>query len=61
PFTFHVPPKPGPVVSGLRLGNRVLVRRTEFDDTPGPVSLKIDGKTLAVPRAPGRCQVLTLR
>jgi len=61
PVTFHVPPKPGPVVSGLRLGNRVLVRRTEFDDTPGPVSLKIDGKTLAVPRAPGRCQVLTLR
>jgi hypothetical protein len=61
PLTFQVPPKPGPVVSALRLGDRVLVRRTDFDGTAGPVSLKVGRKTLQVPRAPGRCQVLTLK
>ena len=30
PVQFSVPSKPGPVVSGLRLGNRVLARRTDF-------------------------------
>ena len=30
PVQFGVPSKPGPVVSGLRLGNRVLARRTDF-------------------------------
>ena len=30
PVEFEVPAKPGPVVSGLRLGNRVLARRTDF-------------------------------
>ncbi len=60
PIAFEVPRQPGPVVSGLRLGNRVLVRRTDFDDTPGPVELKIEGRTLKVPRAEGRCQILEL-
>ncbi len=32
PITFNVPQQPGPVVSGLRLGDHVLVRRTDFAD-----------------------------
>lgn len=60
PVNFDVPKEPRPVVSGLRLGNRVLVRRTDFGDASGPVTLKVGADTLTVPALPGRCQVLTL-
>jgi hypothetical protein len=58
PVTFDVPTQPGPVVSGLRLGDRVLVRRTDFDETAGPVELTVDGRVVPVPRAGGECQIL---
>ena len=57
PITFAVPPQPGPVVSGLKLGNRLLLRRTDFDDRESVVSLVVDGLTVEVPRLEGRCQV----
>ncbi|HUT31964.1 MAG TPA: hypothetical protein VNE39_00675 [Planctomycetota bacterium] len=60
PVAFDVPKQPGPVVSGLRLGNRLLVRRTDFDDTREPVALKVGDATVAVPRVEGKCQVLSL-
>lgn len=60
PVTFEVPKQPGPVVSGLRLGNRVLVRRSDFTDSQAPVTLHLGGKTISVPRADGQCQVITL-
>jgi len=60
PVTFAVPKRPGPVVSGLRLGDRVLVRRTDFDATREPVVLEVGQATLRVPRADGACQVLRL-
>ena len=60
PITFEVPKQPGPVVSGLRLGNRVLVRRSEFSDAPEPVTLSVAGHTISVPRAEGRCQIIHL-
>ncbi len=60
PVCFDVPPAPGPVVSGLRLGDRVLVRRTDFTDAAKPVTLRIDGRPLSVPRLDGKCQILTL-
>jgi len=60
PVAFDVPARPAPVVSGLRLGNRVLVRRTEFGSSPAPVSLTIGGRKLDVAPAAGRCLVLTL-
>lgn len=59
PISFHVPRRPGPVVSGLRLGDRVLVRRTDFGDT-APVELLVDGRPLRVPAAPGRCQLISV-
>jgi hypothetical protein len=53
PVSFDVPAEPGPVVSGLRLGNRLLVLRTDFDDRAAPVRLSVGDRSIAVPRAPG--------
>lgn len=60
PVTFEVPPRPGPVVSALRLGTRLLVRRSDFDDTRTPVPLKVGDTTLPIPRADGKCQIIPL-
>lgn len=60
PVTFHVPATPGPVVSGLRLDDRLLVRRTDFTETGKPVTLKIDGLRISVPPAKG-CQIIELK
>ncbi|MCZ6795702.1 MAG: hypothetical protein O7J95_19015 [Planctomycetota bacterium] len=62
PVTFDVPERPGPVVSGLRLGSRVLVRRTDFGDRDdGDLRLRLPGGgEISVPRTDG-CQVLDVR
>jgi hypothetical protein len=60
PVSFQVPKTPGAVVSGLRLGNRVLVRRTDFGGSTEPVELLIGSKRLAIPAVPGQCQILTI-
>jgi hypothetical protein len=46
PISFLVPDRPTSVVSGLQLGNRVLVRRTEFGDATSrkPITLKLPDK-----------------
>ena len=61
PVSFDVPKKPGPVVSGLRLGDWVLARRTDFDSTSKPVEVKVGDGKIVVPRAEGRCQILRVR
>lgn len=60
PVTFAVPRQPGPVVSALRVGNRLLVRRTDFGESREPVELRVGERTVRVPCADGRCQMLTL-
>jgi len=60
PVNFEVPRRPGPVVSALRLGERLLVRRTDFDRTAEPVELRVGERVVRVPRVEGRCQVLEL-
>jgi hypothetical protein len=60
PVTFEVPERPGPVVSGLRWGERILVRRTDFDDTQDAVVLQVEGRQVLIPRADGVCQVISL-
>jgi len=60
PITFAVPKQPGPVISGLRLDDRILLRRTDFGETDEPVEITVDGKTIAVETAPGRCRILSL-
>ncbi|MCE5251992.1 hypothetical protein LLG96_17450 [bacterium] len=61
PITFDVPPQPGTVVSGLVLGNRVLVRRTDFAGSDKPVEIRAGNRTFTVKPAPGKCQVFELR
>ena len=60
PVTFSVPKSPAPVVSALRLGDRLLVRRTDFGAIKGPVTIEVAGRKISIPEAPGCCQILSL-
>lgn len=61
PIRFEVPQHPSPVISGLRLGNRVLVKRTEFGNHDTQITLRLsEGEELVVPRNEG-VQVLRVR
>ena len=60
PVTFDIPNQPGTVISGLRLDNRVLVRRTDFMDNTETVTLRIGTRTLDISAAPGRCIIYDL-
>jgi hypothetical protein len=60
PVNFSVPKTPAPVVSALRLGDRLLVRRTDFGGVKGPVTIEVAGQRMAIPGSPGRCQILDL-
>jgi hypothetical protein len=60
PLSFAVPEKPGPVVSGLKLGDKVLALRTDFDGaSSGTSELLAGGETLTVSPAQG-LQVLRI-
>jgi hypothetical protein len=60
PITFDVPREPGTVVSGLAMGESVLVRRTDFGSNREPVSVLAGTKTITVDFNPGECSVITL-
>ena len=60
PVCFDVPARPETVISGLRLGKRILVRRTDFSTQPGEITLKVDGKPLIVPPGKRECRVITI-
>ena len=60
PINFSVPKQPGTVISGLKLENRVLVRRTDFKENDSPVEIIVDGVKIKVPAAPGHCQIISL-
>jgi len=60
PVLFDVPKQPGPVVSALKLGDRLLVRRTDFDDRTAPVTRTVGEVTVEIPRADGQCQIIEL-
>ncbi|MCX6916517.1 MAG: hypothetical protein NT167_26310 [Verrucomicrobia bacterium] len=49
------------MISGLKLNNRVLVRRTDFGSASGEAVLTVNGQELRVPVAKGRCQILDLK
>jgi len=61
PINFNVPKQPGVVVSGLRLKNRVLVRRTDFTKTDKAVEIIVDNKRIKVKNVPGHCQIIPVR
>ena len=60
PINFSVPKQPGTVISGLRLADRVLIRRTDFKQSPDPVEIGIADQRIKIWPAPGRCQIVLL-
>ena len=58
---FDVPGQPGPVVSALRLGNKLLVRRTDFTDDENTVNIIVDGQSIEVSATGPKCRVITLK
>jgi hypothetical protein len=61
PINFDVPKQPDTVISGLQLGNRILLRRTDFTETNEPVEIVIDDKRIKVENVPGQCQIIVVR
>ena len=61
PVSFDLPFKPGTVVSGVQAGHRLLIRRTDFAENPGPVELKFRGGEVIVPPGEGICRILEIR
>lgn len=60
PITYDVPDKPGTVISGLAMGNRILIRRTDFGTNHEPVEILAGTKVITVEYAPGICQIIDL-
>lgn len=61
PISFEVPKRQGPVVSGLKLGDKILLRRTDFDNITGTIKLQVENQQLEIQRAEGRCQIFELK
>jgi hypothetical protein len=61
PINFGVPKQPGTVVSGLKLADRILIRRTDFKKTSELVEITVDGRSITVGSAPQRCRIISLR
>jgi len=60
PVSFDVPRSEGPVVSALRLGRRLLARRSDFGAEGKDTALVVDGKPIVLPAGAGGCQVIAL-
>jgi len=60
PVMFNAPNEPGTVVSGLRLGDRLLVRRTDFGDGTEPIRGVVGDRVVEIPRRDGETWVLDL-
>ena len=58
PVCFDVPSQPGTVVSGLALGDKVLVRRSDFGTNAEPVSMWVGTKEITVSQNPGSCVII---
>ena len=58
PVTFDVPNNADVVISGLELGSKILVRRTDFGDSKRTVHFAFDGKEFEIPYADGKFFIL---
>jgi len=61
PVTFDLPDQPGTVISGLALGDSVLVRRTDFDQNRDTVQILAGTKLLNVGYIQGSCQIISMK
>jgi hypothetical protein len=60
PINFDVPNEPGTVISGLALGDSVLIRRTDFGINHEPVEIIAGTKPVTIEYAPGICRIISL-
>ena len=60
PVNFDVPERPGTVISGLVLRDRVLIRRTDFGSSRDPVDIMIGTRKVSIEYAPCVCSILDL-
>lgn len=60
PLTFDIPAQPGTVISGLMLGDSLLVRRTDFGNNHDPVKIIAGTKTISVNYEPGKCRIIAI-
>ncbi|MFC2115877.1 hypothetical protein ACFLTU_05340 [Bacteroidota bacterium] len=60
PIIFDVPNSPGAVISGLMMGDSLLIRRTDFSANHEDVEIMAGTKVLTVEYAPGICKIITL-
>jgi hypothetical protein len=61
PVTFDIPDKPGTVISGLVLGDSLLVRRTDFSADHLPVQIFAGTKQVTVSYSPGTCNIIAVK
>jgi hypothetical protein len=61
PVTFDLPDHPGTVISGLAVGDSVLVRRTDFDQNHDNVRIMAGTKLIDIGYAPGKCSVISIK
>jgi hypothetical protein len=61
PVNFSIPRQPQAVISGLKLDNRILIRRTDFNGSSEPVGIAVANRRIKVQSAPGRCRIISLR
>ncbi len=61
PVTFDLPDKPGTVISGLALGDSVLIRRTDFEGNRQPVQIMAGTRLIDVGYTPGRCNIISIK
>jgi hypothetical protein len=61
PVTFDVPDKPGPVISGLILGDSLLVRRTDFSSDHDTKQVFAGTRLVTIDYNPGACSVIPLK
>jgi len=61
PINFNVPKQPTAIISGLKLSDRVLVRRTDFTKTNDPVEITVDDRIIKVGVKPKSCQIISIR
>jgi hypothetical protein len=60
PINFDVPNEPGTVISGLALGDSVLIRRTDFGINHEPVEIIAGTKPVTIEYAPEICRIISL-
>jgi hypothetical protein len=66
PTLFHVPGDPGAVVSCIRMGDKLLLKRTDFLPDLGPMSVNLPAgeaqtpKSVEIPPGSGECLIISV-